>query len=174
MAGIWNPMKSWDMKTMSEVPLSFLCHCFISVLDKWQCFDLLYLTIEHRQNTVLCHYGNCCKYAVVSGDHFATVWLHLFKSPNSLRSYLLKHFLWLHLHWSYQQLLQEQEQKGSIISSGVTVSDSFQSQKKVVCRKRLCSKQQKTAWPVSFKIIQSPFEEDKASLLKSFKDHNPS
>lgn len=59
------------MGTISKVPLSLLCHCFISVWDKWQHFDLFYLIIilfDHGQNSVLCHYGNHCKYAVVSGD----------------------------------------------------------------------------------------------------------
>lgn len=71
MAAIWNPAELWDMGTISKVPLSLLCHCFISVWDKWQHFDLFYLIIilfDHGQNSVLCHYGNRCKYAVVSGD----------------------------------------------------------------------------------------------------------
>lgn len=88
LAGIWNPVKLWDMKTIFKVPLSFSRHCFISALDKWQHFDLFYLTVEHRQSTVMCHYGNCSKYAVVSADHFTTVWLHLSKSPTSLPSCL--------------------------------------------------------------------------------------
>lgn len=65
---ICNPVELWYMGSTPKVPLFLWCHCLISVLDKWQHFDLFFLTTERGQNGVLCHYGNHCKYTVVSGD----------------------------------------------------------------------------------------------------------